>query len=114
MLHHDAVHAEAGHQQPLVRRECADADLHQRDARTVFKDAGERARVRVAIALELVVEIAVRVDVQQGQRRSHGGDGPQDGIGDRVIATQGDGLEAGGQDRADAHLDLRARLLRRL
>jgi hypothetical protein len=53
----------------LMRRQRADADLHQPAAQFIFHDPRERAGVRETIALELVVEIAVRVDVEDRDLR---------------------------------------------
>ena len=69
MLHLDGVDAEARDLLALVRRQRADADLHQPLAQSLFHDAREGTGVREAIAFEVVVEIAVRVDVEDGHRR---------------------------------------------
>jgi len=81
---------------------------------TILQNSGERAGVRIAIALELVVEIAVRVNVQDRQRRTLGHHRPQDRMGDGVIAAECNRLKAVGQQGADADLDLLTRLRRRL
>ncbi len=47
----------------------ADADLHQARGEAPLHDACERAGVREAAALELVVEVGVRIDVEDGQAR---------------------------------------------
>ena len=69
MLHLDRVDAESRDLITLMRRQRADADLHQPAAQFLFHDPREGAGVRKAIALELVVEIAVRIDVEDGHRR---------------------------------------------
>ena len=66
MLHLDRVDVEARDLIALMRRQRADADLHEAPAQFLLHDARERAGVRKAIALEFVVEIAVRVDVKDG------------------------------------------------
>ena len=105
MLHLDRVDAEARDLIALMRRQRADADLHEPRAQLLFHDARERAGVRKAIALEFVIEIAVRVDVQDGDRRDAARDRAHDRIGDRVIAAERDRAKAVLEHRVDARLN---------
>ena len=48
----------------------AEPDLHQPSGQPFLHDPGERTGVREAVAFELVVEIRMRVDLQDRQRPS--------------------------------------------
>ena len=73
-----------------VPRHRANPDLNQPIRQPLLHDPGERTRVREAIAFELVVEIRMRVDLQDRERPVAGAQPAQDRIGDRMIAAERD------------------------
>ena len=110
VLHLDRVDVEAPDLIALMRRQRADADLHESPAQLFLHDPRERAGVRKAIALELVVKIAVGVDVKDRGRRVQARDGAHDRISDRMIAAERDRREAVLQRQLDARLNHHARV----
>ena len=105
MLHLDRIDGESRDLIALVRGQRADADLHQPRAQVFFHDARERAGVRIAIALEFVIEIGVRVDVQDRDAAMPLRDRAHDRIGDRVIAAEADRAKSVLEHRGNARLN---------
>ena len=79
----------------LVRVQGADADLYQTTGEAVLHDPGEWTGVGFAVALELVIEIGVGIEVEDRQPRVPAGGGSHDGIGDGMVAAEGDDATAG-------------------
>ena len=67
-------------------------------------------RGRVAVALELVVEIGVRVDVEDRESGLSPTDGPEHRVGHGVVAAERDGPGSLGEQRGNPGLDPRARV----
>jgi hypothetical protein len=64
------------------------ADLDQPLGRAFLHDARKRASVRQPVAFEFVVEIGVRVEVENGQSGNVLAEGAHDRQGNRVVAAQ--------------------------
>jgi hypothetical protein len=111
--HVDDLDAEAVGLLALVPVHGADTDLDQAYRQSFLHDARERAGVGVAVALEHVVQVGVRVDVEDGKRRDRAGHPAHRGIGDRVVAAQRDRPAPGADHLRDTSLDQRSRLRRR-
>ena len=103
--HVDDFHAEARCLLLLVRRQRADADLHQPARQPFLHDARERAGMRIPIALELVVQVRMRIDVQDGRPRKHLMHGTHDGIRDGMIPAERDHAVPACQHTRNAGLD---------
>ena len=82
----------------------------RRRARPLLHDPRERAGVREAVSAELVVEVGVRVEVEDRKPRILSGERPHDRIGDRVVAAERDGSVAVLEKVADRRLDARERV----
>lgn len=92
-----------------MRRQRADAYLHEPPAQLFFHDSGKRAGVRIAIAFELIVKISVRVDVQDRDGPVILRDRAHDWVRDRMIAAQGDRAVATVENGVDGGLNFAAR-----
>ena len=105
ILHLDHLDAETRDLLPLMGVGRADADLDEAAGEPLFHDPGERAGVREAIALELVVEVGMRVEVQDRKVRVLSGEGAHDRIRDRVVAAERHGRVPVRQQVSDRRLD---------
>lgn len=88
--HLEYFDAEAFGLPPLVRVERADANLHQPSSQPGFHNAGKWAGMREMVAIQFVVQIGMRVDMQNCQVGVAQAVSAQDGVGDGVIAAQGE------------------------
>jgi hypothetical protein len=109
--HLDHLDAKAPRLLRLVPVHRADADLYQSRGEPFLHDARKGAGVRVAVALELVVEVGVRVNMQDAQARVDGMERAQRRIGDGVVAAQHQRPRTPTQQRRDGRRDLAARAL---
>ena len=65
-----------------------DPDLHQARGQTIFHDPGERTGIRETITLIFVIQIRMRVEMQNTDRAVPGVNRPHDWISDRMIPAQ--------------------------
>ena len=59
----------------------------------------------MGVPLDVLVEVRMGVEVEDGELRVAGAQGPEHGVGDRVVAAQGDRPVAALEQAADALLD---------
>ena len=88
VAHLDHLDPESRGLLPLVRRRRPDADLHETRGQPGLHDAGEGTGVREPIAAELVVEIGMRVEMEDGEPRIFRRERPDDRVRDRVVASE--------------------------
>src|SRR5262245_26415665 len=108
--HVDDVRAEARRLFALVAGHRPNSDLDETQVRMLLENARERAGVREPVALELVVEVGMRVDLQDGESRDLARDRTHDRIRDRVVSADRHRTTTVCEDARDRMLDRRARL----
>src|SRR5262247_2286873 len=91
IFHLDDFDAESLDLFALMSSRRADTDLDEPFDQPFFHNSRERAGVRVAVALKFVVDVRVRVEMQDAQTRVFPCEGFDDGIRDRVISAERDG-----------------------
>src|SRR5439155_2318832 len=103
--HVDYLDAESLDLIALVTRERSNAHLYEAVGESLLHDPREGTGVRIPIAIEFVVEIRMRIDVENGEAPVLGSNAAQDRIRDRVIAAEGDRTSTGGEDLSCRALD---------
>jgi len=88
VLHLDHFYTKAVDLIALVTVQSANADLHQTLHQLFFHDSCERTSVRITIALELIIEIGMRVEMEDVQAWKFFREGSDYGYGDGMIATK--------------------------
>src|SRR5262249_39960260 len=91
IFHLDDLYAESFDLFALVARRRANADLDEPFYQTFFHNSRERAGVRVTITLKFVINVRVRVEMQDAQTRIFFREGFDDRVGNRVISAERDG-----------------------
>src|SRR4029077_1081543 len=96
----DLVHlnTEASRLLLLLRIHRGDADLNEPLGQLFFHDAREGRSVGVAIALEVVVEIRMRVEMDNGEILEVTTERPNNWIGNGVVAAEADWALALGEE----------------
>ncbi len=105
ITHLDDFDAEALCLLALVGVHGADAHLHQTVGQTLLHNSRERTGVGVAVAFEFVVQVAMRVDMQNRQLRMVASKAAQGRIGDGVVATEHERPAPGVSDQVERRLD---------
>ena len=113
-LHLDELHAEPSRLFPLVPVERPGTDLHQPVGQALLHDPGEGTGVGEAVALELVPQVAMGVEVEDGEAGMVAAEAAKQRVGDRVVATQAQGAEPGRAEAIHRRLDPRPGDLARL
>ena len=94
----DRLHAEASPLLAMMVVDGAQANLDQPVRQPFLHDPREGRGMGAWIALVGMVDVRVRVDVQDGQLRVVRAEGTQDRMGQRMVAAEADQRLAGGQN----------------
>ena len=73
---------------PLVAVQGPDPDLYQAGGQTILHDPGERTGMRERISIIFVIQIRMRIEVQNTDRAMPGVNRPHNRISNGVVPTQ--------------------------
>ena len=90
---------------PLMAIESANAHLNQTLGSSFFHRAGKRTSMRVPVAFQFVVQVGMRVEMEDRQPGHALSEGAQDGQCDRVVAAKRNYPQAFVEQLSDAVFD---------